>query len=683
MISSIYLENWKTHRNTALEFGKGTNVIAGKMGSGKSSVMDAISFALYGTFPNAFSKKASLEETIMAKPFRAEQSIVRMEFEYAGKKYVVERTLKRKGISDAKLTENGKTIAGPKTTDVTKKVSEILEVSYDLFSRAIYAEQDQLDFFLKLNPSQRKEKFDELLGLDKYEKVRANSVSLANRVKKVAEEMKGVLIEHGKKFRPEQLEEHKRKISEKEKEAGEKNALAKKCGEKIAEKEAAVKGLEMRWREKKLLEERLIKARSRIDALEGENAKLNEKMKTVEPEKLGSMKAAREKALNELEEKIRAKEKELRAAREKTSKAREKLAVHKNRLHSSAEALESVEKIGAKCPVCKRPFSAHEKSEVEKEFREEMRRINAEISGAEKSAAESAAAEEAESGRLSRLAEEKEKARKSLEETVKTLELAQDIEANEKLLKAGREEVEFTEKKIAATAFSEETLEKERSEFLELRERQARLKAEISSAKELLAELKESARLMAETAKQAEELGAKVKNYGEAAENLAVFTSALRATQAELRNSMIETINEAMDDIWGKLYPYGDFSSAKIAVDEGSYEIMARQRNNEWVRVEGILSGGERSTAALATRIAVSLVLTQNLGWMILDEPTHNLDANAVSELSEVLRNHLPELIEQVFVITHDKEMENAASGKLYVFERDKESDGVTKISGV
>ncbi|HZX34076.1 MAG TPA: hypothetical protein VFF09_01730, partial [archaeon] len=83
------------------------------------------------------------------------------------------------------------------------------------------------------------------------------------------------------------------------------------------------------------------------------------------------------------------------------------------------------------------------------------------------------------------------------------------------------------------------------------------------------------------------------------------------------------------------------------------------------------------------TRIAVSLVLTQNLGWMILDEPTHNLDANAVSELSEVLRNHLPELIEQVFVITHDKEMENAASGKLYVFERDKESDGVTKISGV
>ncbi|HZX19940.1 MAG TPA: hypothetical protein VFF13_02915, partial [archaeon] len=105
-------------------------------------------------------------------------------------------------------------------------------------------------------------------------------------------------------------------------------------------------------------------------------------------------------------------------------------------------------------------------------------------------------------------------------------------------------------------------------------------------------------------------------------------------------------------------------------------------RNNEWVRVEGILSGGERSAVALTLRIAVSLVLTQNLGWIILDEPTHNLDANSINVLSEVMRMHLPELIEQIFLITHDKELENAASGKLYVLEREKEKDGPTKILG-
>ena len=81
-------------------------------------------------------------------------------------------------------------------------------------------------------------------------------------------------------------------------------------------------------------------------------------------------------------------------------------------------------------------------------------------------------------------------------------------------------------------------------------------------------------------------------------------------------------------------------------------------------------------------RVATSLVLTQNLGWIILDEPTHNLDANAVRELSEMMRSHLPQLIDQIFIITHDKEMENAASGKLYMLEREKGNDGATRIVG-
>ena len=49
-------------------------------------------------------------------------------------------------------------------------------------------------------------------------------------------------------------------------------------------------------------------------------------------------------------------------------------------------------------------------------------------------------------------------------------------------------------------------------------------------------------------------------------------------------------------------------------------------------------------------------------------------------EIKEAEKN--PEIIGQVFIITHDKEMEYAASGKLYVLEREKESDGVTKIAG-
>src|SRR3989338_429385 len=135
MIKSIYLENWKTHYKSSFDFSKGTNVIIGPMGSGKSSLMDAISFALYGTFPTLAARRVSLEETIMARPVKQEKAIVRVEFDYSGKEYSVERVVRRSALNEGTLRENGKLIAGPKTTDVTKKLTEILEAQYDLFSR--------------------------------------------------------------------------------------------------------------------------------------------------------------------------------------------------------------------------------------------------------------------------------------------------------------------------------------------------------------------------------------------------------------------------------------------------------------------------------------------------------------------------------------------------------------------
>ena len=41
-----------------------------------------------------------------------------------------------------------------------------INLNYDLFSRAVYSEQNQIDYFLKLTASQRKEKFDELLEIN-------------------------------------------------------------------------------------------------------------------------------------------------------------------------------------------------------------------------------------------------------------------------------------------------------------------------------------------------------------------------------------------------------------------------------------------------------------------------------------------------------------------------------------
>jgi DNA repair ATPase RecN len=48
-----------------------------------------------------------------------------------------------------------------------------------------------------------------------------------------------------------------------------------------------------------------------------------------------------------------------------------------------------------------------------------------------------------------------------------------------------------------------------------------------------------------------------------------------------------------------------------------------------------------------------------------------------------MLREELPKLVEQIFVITHDKNLEGAASSNLYLLKRDKNSDESTKVENV
>ena len=134
-----------------------------------------------------------------------------------------------------------------------------------------------------------------------------------------------------------------------------------------------------------------------------------------------------------------------------------------------------------------------------------------------------------------------------------------------------------------------------------------------------------------------------------------------------------------MQEIWNELYPYGDFQSIRLHVSEGDYVLELQELDGSWVSAEHV-SGGERTLAALTLRMAFALVLAPQLRWLILDEPTHNLDIKAREELAKVLRERITEFIDQVFLITHDPILEDAVSGVLYRIEREKEKNGVAKV---
>jgi exonuclease SbcC len=679
MIEGIRLRNWKTHLDSSFEFGKGTNVLVGKMGSGKTSVMDAICFALFGTFPSLNARKLSLEEVIMSKPQVMEDAFVELGFSYGGKKYRVERRIKKKGSTEAKIFCDERLIAGPKPRDVNAAVEKAIEINYNLFSRAVYSEQNEIDNFLRLTPRERKAKFDELLDLERYEKVRANAVTALNRVKDLAKDKARFAEEQRASLDKGQESELKKRVEGKEKEieAIEKSVDGKRKG--LGEKEREVEELEKQEKRFRQVKE----------AVAEKKAALKEVEKAVEETKrecgkkgLREIEEEEKKSLEELKEsgrrleETKKVEKEARLKKEALGK---KAALGERRVEELGRHLKELEGLGPKCPVCRQKLEEKTRAELLGETREGIKKATLEM--------ESALKEEAlENSKIKKTGNEIELVQKKREllneELIKTrhlLDALKKLAEKEKKVKGLREEIEKLESELKETKFDEETLLVKRKQLVEEKALIESTLKEIESGKALVKELRARLEAIEKARNQIVELEKSVKEIEKASEKMSYFVNSLLATQAELRETLIATINEEMHDIWHRIYPYRDFVSAKMHVEEGSYELRVKERIGNWVRVEGILSGGERSAAAICIRIAFSLVLTRNLRWLILDEPTHNLDATAVEKLGGMMQLHLPGIIEQVFVITHDKEMKKAASASLYVLEREKDEDAVTR----
>ncbi|MCL4404560.1 hypothetical protein M1583_01030 [Candidatus Marsarchaeota archaeon] len=192
---------------------------------------------------------------------------------------------------------------------------------------------------------------------------------------------------------------------------------------------------------------------------------------------------------------------------------------------------------------------------------------------------------------------------------------------------------------------------------------------------------------ISETAKsisQIMEMEEKVNERRKRSLEVSRFKSALIDTESQLRTRLVSSINELLEGLWIGLYPYGDYSGIALKAYPDDYALEAEIRINgkdSWLPVEGVTSGGERSIASLALRIAMSMVIVPNLRWLILDEPTHNLDAQGIAKMIEVFSNSLPSIVEQIFVITHDDALKQVHNARIYEFDRDKALNGPTEIN--
>jgi len=681
MINSLKIKNWRTHADTTLEYGKGTNVIIGVMGSGKSSIVNAISYSLFGTFPQLKSKQVSLKEIIMNRPNQTDKSEVIVEFNHGENKYRAERIIKLDGTNEAKLYENEKFICGPKQKDVNEKIEKILGMDYELFSRAVYAEQNELDFFLKLSPSERKKKFDELLQLEKYEIARKNSTTLQNDLIKETKQQKELLQRQQEMLKGHEEEKLVNQINDAKKEIEELSKKAQLSKEELSKIENEYKIICEKEKKFKEINEKIIKNKARIETLTEDINKKSQLKETLE--EISKNVEEKQKGKDTIKNEVSILEKKAKEEDEKQKKESEEIRVLEYRAKKIEEEMKAISGLKGNCPTCKQLLDERHKAEIIDNMHNEMQKILQEKKKHEEERfklLDNFKSFERELNENRKKYENEEKEIIILQNKEKELK---ELQEKKTILSNLLSQAPNLEREKEEIGFDKEIMDKLRERYFEKKNESELFISKAKSKEELVRSYQETLSKINQIKESMKQTEIEISKMESASKKAGLFSNCLVATQTELRQEMLQTINEAMSDIWKEIYPYGDFINARLSVVEDGYDLEVLTRNGNWTRVEGILSGGERSAAALCIRMAFALVLTKNLSMLILDEPTHNLDTNTVTKLSEMLREKMPALVDQIFVITHDKQLEAAASSSLYILQRDKGNDEATRVETI
>lgn len=190
ILCKLRLENFKKYTSYAIEFDEGLVGIIGKNGSGKSTIFEAILFALYGELKNKGYKEIIRNSNATTK----DAVVVELDFEFDSVEYRVSREFRGKALSaNAKLYKNEDLItSGAK--EVTASIINLTKMSKDAFLHTLFASQKELTSLSSLKNEDRKKMIRKLLGLEKIDFIEKELVEKSRQLKREISAFAEVLL---------------------------------------------------------------------------------------------------------------------------------------------------------------------------------------------------------------------------------------------------------------------------------------------------------------------------------------------------------------------------------------------------------------------------------------------------------------------------------------------------------
>ena len=186
----VVLRNFKPYGDAAVDLSDGVTVVHGLNGSGKSSLLEACFFALYG----ARALDGTLSDVITNG---AGETDVELWFSHDGRRFHVTREVRTHGDRASTATCTLETDDGgvvrDGATDVRAFVTDLLRMDAEAFVNCAYVKQGEVNELIEASPSARQDTIDDLLQLGRLEEYRDRAGQARLGVEDVLEGRRGAL----------------------------------------------------------------------------------------------------------------------------------------------------------------------------------------------------------------------------------------------------------------------------------------------------------------------------------------------------------------------------------------------------------------------------------------------------------------------------------------------------------
>ena len=681
MIESVELSNFLSHKNNIIKFDEGITALIGHNGAGKSSIMDAVMFSLFGDT----ARNVNRDEL---PRIGENQAYTKTTFKIKGTKYHALRTI-AKGVSKRiELQDEAGELIAKGDDAVKEKIKELIGLDHSALKIASIVPADQLQSIVD-NGEMFRDLVDKVLGAEKFKKL---DKLMANGKKEFETYLKEKFQENSykdvKRLEGE-IKDAEEEIShsipkkeelEKEKEKIEKNI--KDLDKEIANDIQKEKQLEMVKTKK---DEFVSYVKKEI---EKEREKENSDEKKYAACK-GKISIASQK--NTLEDAVKNLKLQIDENREELGKLNNKKSV----LQSALELTDELE--NGTCPVCN--------SEVEKlDPKYQKEHIESEINGIQEKIAELDKMSTQLNDNNKKTTNELEKAKEA------TIVLASNSIENESQLQKLAENLKIKIKKnqeienainsgqLLEASSIDVTAEKMFSNIMQVEKDSEGFEHDGFQLK------KEN---LTENRQRLEEI---IRNYGQVTNKIASAETRIDELnpiikEMRLARDFISQIDEIKNEVFSDksktfvglryhaLRQISEKASSYLVILGTSITRVKLEENNgkiitlcdtiSGIRQLGSFSTGEQRCVALAIRLAMSELMTRTpLKTIMLDEPTANLDPQRCDMFLEALRKLSDSLNQnfQFIIATNQEELWTHANiGTLYKLENPKTNDTIVK----